>query len=1392
MLDNLYLKFIQMLTVGDVSKRCRAGRTNLCRAAIVEKLEPRYLLAGTPIPPLSQTAFTAVGPASIAGDGFTGGNVSGRITGIATDPTNANIIYISAAGGGVWKTSDGGGSWTPLTDNQPTLAMGAIALAASNPSVLYAGTGEANNSGDSQPGLGVLVSKDAGATWTLTGAAPFYHEVISKIVVDPTNPAKAWASASQWGGGTPGIYKTTDYGANWTRVYSASGSYVYSDIAIDTLSTAGSRKLFAAVGASYGDANNGIYVSSDDGATWKPAGNFPSGATDGRITVAIAPTDGNILYASISDPSTGGLKELDKSADGGVTWTKLASTPNYMGGQGWYDQTLAVSPTDPKVVFAGGQYAYGGASPNGFIESTDGGVTWTEIGTRGITGIGTHPDHHAIAFTANGKLLDGDDGGIFRLDVATPTAFAWSDLNSNLNITQFTGIALDPFNPNIAFGGSQDNGTEKFTGSSVWQLVQGGDGGFVRIDPKNPNTIYHTFYYQPGVFERSDDGGLTWTGAGNGINAADPALPQDDDPAAFYPPFVVDTVNTNRLVFGTNRVYETVNKGNLWIPISAPATGAWTTSAIITSIATVGNTIYAAAGGHIYVTINDGATWKETTPLGATNFSYDDITINPTTPTTAYAVTFGHVVMTTNGGSTWTDLSGSLPQIGIHAIRVDTRNNAIYVGTDFGVQVSHKNGTDWQSAATGLPNVQVVGLDLNPTTNILGVATHGRGMWELRVALGNPSLANLETSKLNYIEKTTIPVSATITVAEVGGPYISDATIQITGNYQTNQDQLLFSDTAQITSYWDSTTGTLTLSGNATPADYQLALRSVTYHNLQWNPSTLTRVVTFQVGAATLSNALSRSIVVIPVNDPPLITIDTGALNYIRLSTTPISPNLLVADPDSDTLPSATVQIKGNYQSTEDSLIFTDTANIKGSWDSNTGTLTLTGIDTVSNYRTALRSVAFFDYLPVPNTLTRTVVFQTTDGKLSSNVATRRINVIRLNNPPLLSSIEATPLAYTQTGPATPITQSLLVSDPDNNTLPSATVTIGAGYQNGSDVLSFVNTAKITGTWNAASGVLTLTGTDTLSNYRLALRSVQFFSSSAVAGNSTRTISFQTTDGTDVSNIATRIISVAGAPNLSGIETTSLAYTVQNAKQTITAALQVATYDGGNLTSATVHILNVQSGDVLASASIAGVNSTWDASTGTLTFTGSSSAANYQLLLQSVTYQNPSSSPSSLRRQVVFQVFEGIFQSNVVSRNINFTTSNNQPELSNIESTPLTYVRNSVAKAISSSIVAFDPDQLILVSAVIQITGNYRLGQDVLGFINTPTIKGTWTPATGRLFLQGTDTVANYQAALRSITYINLATRPSTVTRTVSIQVSNGAVTGAWNSNTVTRNITVI
>jgi hypothetical protein len=425
-----------------------------------------------------------------------------------------------------------------------------------------------------------------------------------------------------------------------------------------------------------------------------------------------------------------------KSTDGGTTWNGLAGVPNYFGGdptnpsspgQGWYDTTLAVDPTDANTIYAGGA---GDPTATGseIVWSDDGGMTWNDISGVGGNANGPHADHHGIAFDANGNVLVGTDGGIWRLDDrASPT---WTDLNGNLQITQFTGIALDPMNPDIAYGGSQDNGTEMLTGGGPWKEIAPGDGGFVRIDCTNPMTIYHTFAYGNYPFlERSDDGGSHWVGKTAGIDTM--------DPSNFYPPYVLDPANPSRLLLGTNHVYETTNRGDSWAQL-----GSFTFPGVIDSLAvapTDGNTIYATAGGHIFVTTDRGNSWNQRDVPGVTDH-FEALLVSPFDKLTAYAVRDrfggGHVFQTTDGGQGWSDISGNLPDLPTNAITLDPRFTmnkpvTLYVGTDSGVYASADLGVTWKIMATGLPNVQVVELALNTDLNILAAAAHGRGMWEI-------------------------------------------------------------------------------------------------------------------------------------------------------------------------------------------------------------------------------------------------------------------------------------------------------------------------------------------------------------------------------------------------------------------------------------------------------------------------------------------------------------------------------------------------------------------------------------------------------------------------------------------------------------------------------------
>jgi photosystem II stability/assembly factor-like uncharacterized protein len=312
--------------------RPRVRQNPAFRKPCLERLEDRDLLSGGIT--LSTTSWTPIGPAPIVSssipNGLDPGNtpVTGRIAAVAADPTNANTIYVAAAGGGVWKTTDGGTTWSPLTDNQATLSMGAIAVAPSNPNVIYAGTGEADNSIDSFYGRGILKSTDAGATWTLltgnAGVNEFDRRSISKIVVDPTNAntvyvALTWGTENGVWPSSYGIYKSTDGGQTWTNSTAGITTDRYAFFTDVVLNPTNPQTLYAAVGTfvargangEIANAANGVYKSTDGGTTWSIAGDFPMGTGDGLIKLAIAPSAPQTLFASISDPSSGGLLEIE-------------------------------------------------------------------------------------------------------------------------------------------------------------------------------------------------------------------------------------------------------------------------------------------------------------------------------------------------------------------------------------------------------------------------------------------------------------------------------------------------------------------------------------------------------------------------------------------------------------------------------------------------------------------------------------------------------------------------------------------------------------------------------------------------------------------------------------------------------------------------------------------------------------------------------------------------------------------------------------------------------------------------------------------------------------------------------------------------------------------------
>jgi hypothetical protein len=645
----------------------------------LEVLEGRLL----PSIALHADSWTPLGPAPIAN------LYSGRVMALAPDPTDANVIYLGSSSGGVWKSTDAGADWIPLTDNQPTLFTGSLAIDPSNHLTVYAGTGDWSTA----PGMGVLKSTDGGTTWTLLAQSTFNGQSISDLEIDPTNTSVLYAATSN------GVWKSTNGAASWTRVLNPGGGFF--NVVMDSTN---SQTLYAS-----SSQTGGVWKTTNGGTNWTQTA-APHGGSAGSTFLAISRTNPQLLFATYWNDGTGHSNAF-RSQDAGSTWTSM--NLQAYGGM----SNVIISPTDANLGYMG--------STSLFLQTLDGGNSWHNIGSP-------HPDHHGIAFDANGSLLEGNDGGVYRLIDPNPVRGQWASLNnSTLSITQFVGIDLNTYDRNLAFGGSQDNSTEKYTGSLGWATqVLGGDGGYTRIDPVNPNIVYgETQGYN---LQRSDDDGRTFHSKLNGINTS--------DPANFYIFYTLDPSNPSRLLYGTNRVYESTNRGDNWHPISTPNTAGWTSSRTIQALTidpNDSNTIFAVAGGTIFVTHNDGANWTQVVIPGYSD-TFQQVLIDPTNSSNVYVVRNasggGHVFHSSDGGSTWSNVSGNLPAQAAHAIALDPRNGTLFVGTESGVWASVNGGGSWSRYKTGLPNVKTNGLVIDTTLNVLAVDTYGRGMWAISLS----------------------------------------------------------------------------------------------------------------------------------------------------------------------------------------------------------------------------------------------------------------------------------------------------------------------------------------------------------------------------------------------------------------------------------------------------------------------------------------------------------------------------------------------------------------------------------------------------------------------------------------------------------------------------------
>jgi uncharacterized protein (TIGR03437 family) len=657
-------------------------------------------LFGEELPAAAQPGpiWAALGPGMVNGPE---GLASGRVTAIAIDPHAPSTLYIGAAGGGVWKSTDAGLSWGSLGDDLMSLVSGALAYEART-ETLYYGTGDY---GARTYGAGIFRTTDGGATWLSANGwdgalnkPQFSGGTTARLVLHPNDSRTIYAARSS------GLWRSTDGGDSWYRLVTGEAS----DFA---LAPGNPNRMYVALGLVTGAAQNGVYRSDDAGATWQVLSNLPSGTQVGRISLGLSPSNALVLYAALARSSDQQLLGVYRSNDGGNNWTKLPAPGTLFDsdgrGHGYWDNFVAVDPSNSETVFLGGVELW---------KSSDGGNTWSVLSLSGDRRV-IHEDQFAIAFQPGAPFIFyvGNDGGIYRTADGGQTFTA---LNFELPVTQFNTIAVNPHDSTQVLGGTQDQGLVRYTGTRTWNQVARGDGGAVFFSAGADGTIYLAKPLLRPM--RSTDDGASFVNIAGTISAL--------DRVAFYPPFVAWDANPQTLYFGTQRVWQSRDGGYNWKALSADLTNGQYLTAL--AVSPLGRVYAGSADGRVSFSA-DGNVWIAGS--GIPNRWVTAIATDPRGEGLAYLTVSsfgsGHVFKTQDGGLSWTDISGNLPDAPANAVVVDT-NGVLYVAMDVGVFRS-EDGALWASFNLGLPNAYFTALALDARSGKLVAASYGRGVYQV-------------------------------------------------------------------------------------------------------------------------------------------------------------------------------------------------------------------------------------------------------------------------------------------------------------------------------------------------------------------------------------------------------------------------------------------------------------------------------------------------------------------------------------------------------------------------------------------------------------------------------------------------------------------------------------
>jgi hypothetical protein len=685
--------------------------------------------------------WTPLGPLAVPNGQTYGGArvlISGRVTAIAPHPVNANTIFIGTSRGGVWRTLDGGDTWAALGDNQPSLAIGALAIGTSNPNVLYAGTGEGNVQFYSTAyalsaapgvylGVGVLRSTDGGNTWALQASPLLANHSFYRIAVDRNNADRAFAATSR------GLCRTTN-GSAWTAL--AGGGLpaisatviACTDAVIDRGDSTGNTVYAAFWGSGIYKSTNALAASPT--FTQLTTG-LPAGGSTSRISLkqsASSPERKYALIASSSDTFQGLYRTTNAA---GTSW-ELCTSSTTIELYGAFTSDVNVDPTTPDVVYVSGVELYKCQR-----NATTGAWIVSNIGSN------IHADSHTFGFhpTLNQTLYSGNDGGFF---VSRDGGATWDDkANEGLCLLQYEAIDNHGSSDAIVQCGTQDNGTQQFRNSAVHYHSADGDGGYCAISKTNGNNMVHAYYGS--TPERSTLAGKfgSYTGVATGLNGN----------GLFYPPLAISP-SSERMACGTT----VINIDD------AMGTGGWPGSGValagisgrVSAVSFTSDAIFycATTGGQVYrLDRSSGGTWSaralHAAPLPTSQWIWDVQSLpgDPNTILVAFSG-FGlaqHVwrgTVPASGAATWAAVSNGLPDVPMYALAFGSATQW-FVGTDIGVYRSIDAGANWNNHSQGLPNTAIYDLRLRTGSNLLRAATHGRGLWEVRTDLATQPTVDL-------------------------------------------------------------------------------------------------------------------------------------------------------------------------------------------------------------------------------------------------------------------------------------------------------------------------------------------------------------------------------------------------------------------------------------------------------------------------------------------------------------------------------------------------------------------------------------------------------------------------------------------------------------------------